>query len=159
MGDCNLVHVPMEPRLKLSKESSNQPVDATFYRSIVGSLRYLVHTRPDITFAVGYVSRFMENPTTEHMAVVKHLLRYIAGTRNYGCRYVKDGNGGKLIGYSDADMASDIDDRKSTSGMLFMIGHNPVTEAEGGRTFILQGGVHCCDNRGLPRSLARPTSW
>jgi hypothetical protein len=127
MGDCNPVHVPMEPRLKLSKKSSNPPVDATFYRIIVGSLRYLVHTRPDIAFAVGYVSRFMEKPTTEHMAAVKHLLRYIAGTRNYGCRYVKDEDGGKLIGYSDADMAGDIDDRKSTSGMLFMIGRNPVT--------------------------------
>jgi hypothetical protein len=143
MGDCNPVHVPMEPRLKLSKESSNPPVDATFYRSIVVSLRYLVHTqpniafavgyvsrfmeKPNIAFAVGYVSRFMEKPTTEHMAAVKHLLRYIAGTRNYGCRYVKDEDGGKLIGYSDADMAGDIDDRKSTSGMLFMIGPNPVT--------------------------------
>src|SRR3954470_18900980 len=42
--DCNLVQVPTEPRLKLSKESSNPLVDATFYRSIVGSLRYLVHT-------------------------------------------------------------------------------------------------------------------
>jgi hypothetical protein len=69
----------------------------------------------------------MEKPTTEHMAAVKHLLRYIAGTRNYGCRYVKDKDGGKLIGYSDADMAGDIDDRKSTSGMLFMIGRKPVT--------------------------------
>ena len=127
MGDCNHVHVPMEPRLKLSKESSNPPVDATFYRSIVGSLRYLVHTRPDISFVVPYVSRFMEKPTTEHMAAVKHLLRYIAGTRNYGCRYVKDEDGGKLIGYSDSDMAGDIDDRKSTSGALFMLGGSPVT--------------------------------
>uniref|UniRef100_A0ACD5X227 Uncharacterized protein n=1 Tax=Avena sativa TaxID=4498 RepID=A0ACD5X227_AVESA len=127
MGDCNPVHVPMEPRLKLSKESSNPPVDVTFYRSIVGSLRYLVHTRPDITFTVGYISRFMEKPTTQHMATVKHLLRYIAGTRNYGCRYVKDKDGGKLIGYSDSDMAGDIDDRKSTSGVLFMLGRNPVT--------------------------------
>jgi hypothetical protein len=49
----------MEPRLKLSKESSSPLVDATFYRGLVGSLRYLVNTRADIAFAVGYVSRFM----------------------------------------------------------------------------------------------------
>jgi hypothetical protein len=67
MMDCTTVQVPMEPRLKLSKTSSNPPVDATFYRSIVGSLRYLVHSRPDIAFAVGYVSRFMEKPTPRHV--------------------------------------------------------------------------------------------
>lgn len=91
MADCNPVQVPMEPRLKLSKKSSNPPVDASMYRSIVGSLRYLVHSRPDISFAVGYVSRFMEAPTTEHYAAVRHLLRYVAGTKNFGCRFAKDG--------------------------------------------------------------------
>jgi hypothetical protein len=71
MTDCNVVHVPMEARLKLGKYSVSPPLDVTFYRSIVGSLRYLVHSRPNIAFAVGYVSRFMERPTT----AVKHLLR------------------------------------------------------------------------------------
>jgi hypothetical protein len=53
---CNPCSTPMEPRLKLSKVSSNPPVDATLYRSIVGRLRYLVHTRPDIAFAVAMVT-------------------------------------------------------------------------------------------------------
>lgn len=127
MTGCNPVHVPMEPRLKLSKVSSNPPVDTTLYRSIVGSLRYLVHTRPDITFAVGYVSRFMESPTTEHWSAVKHILRYIAGTLNYGCRYGRNIAEAKLVGYSDADMAGDIDDRKSTTGVVFLLGGSPVS--------------------------------
>ena len=75
MGGCNPVHAPMEPRFKLSKCSTAPATDATEYRSIVGSLRYLVHTRPDLTFAVGFVSRFMEAPTLEHLAAVKHILR------------------------------------------------------------------------------------
>jgi hypothetical protein len=128
MGDCNLVHVPMEPRLKLLKESKNPLVDVTLYRSIVGSLRYLVHTRPDMSFAVGYVSRFMEAPTTEHMSVVKHILRYISGTLNFGCRYVfisKDGE--HVTGFSDADLGGDVDDRKSTSGRIFFFGQCPIT--------------------------------
>ena len=127
MASCNAVQVPMEARLKLSKESSNPPVDPTFYRSIVGSLRYLVHTRPDISFAVGYVSRFMANPTTEHLSVVKHLLRYVAGTIHYGLCYSKGDEDIKLKGYSDADMAGDVDDRKSTSGILFCLGDAPVS--------------------------------
>jgi hypothetical protein len=52
----------MEARFKLSKNSGTPDIDTTMYRSLVGSLRYLVHTRPDIMFAVGYVSRFMERP-------------------------------------------------------------------------------------------------
>lgn len=60
MNRCNPCQVPIEARLKLSKVSSSQPVDATYYRSIVGSSRYLAHTRPDIAYAIGYVSQFME---------------------------------------------------------------------------------------------------
>ena len=127
MEDCNPCAVPMEARLKLSKTGEGEPVDETFYRSIVGSLRYLVHTRPDITYAVGYVSRFMEKPTTEHLAAVKHLLRYIAGTLNFSVTYERGRGALKLMGYSDADLAGDVDDRKSTTGMIFFLGHSPVS--------------------------------
>ena len=67
MIGCNLAHTPMEEKLKLSWESMTEEVDPTHYRRLIGSLRYLVHTRPDVTFAVGYISRFMERPTTEHL--------------------------------------------------------------------------------------------
>jgi hypothetical protein len=60
MSDCNACKIPMEPKIKLSKESSSALVDATLYRSLVGSLRYLVNTRPDLAFSVGFVSRFMQ---------------------------------------------------------------------------------------------------
>lgn len=127
MSNCNIVHTPMENRLKLSKKTSSPSVDSTYYRSIVGSLRYLVHTRPDICFAVGYVSRFMENPTMEHLSAVKHILRYVAGTLHYGLCYIKGLGEFKLYGYSDADMAGDVDDCKSTTGVLFCFGNKPVT--------------------------------
>ena len=60
--------------------STAAKVDATLYQSIIGGLRYLVHMRPDITFAVGYVSRFMEDPREDHWATVKRLLRYVKET-------------------------------------------------------------------------------
>jgi hypothetical protein len=66
-------------------------------------------------------------PTTEHMSVVKQLLRYIAGTINHGCSYTMASHDARLIGFSDADMAGDIDDRKSTSGTLFFFGNYPVS--------------------------------
>jgi hypothetical protein len=55
-------------------------------------------------------------------------VRYIAGTRNRGLFYAR-GNGGsdELLGYSDSDMAGDVDGRKSTSGILFFFGRSPIS--------------------------------
>jgi hypothetical protein len=63
---CNPAYTSMEERLKLSRDSMAKEVDAMEYRRIVGSLRYLIHTRPDLAFTVGYVSRFMQRLTMEH---------------------------------------------------------------------------------------------
>jgi hypothetical protein len=127
MSDCNSTAAPMELRLKLSKNGTGTAVDPSLYRSVVGGLRYLVHTRPDICFTVGFLSRFMEKPTSEHMAAVKHLLRYIAGTKTLGCEYTHQEGKVRLVGYSDADHGGDIDDRKSTSGVLHFYGQSPVS--------------------------------
>ncbi|XP_066323310.1 uncharacterized mitochondrial protein AtMg00810-like [Miscanthus floridulus] len=62
MAECKPCVTPMEEQLELMKASTTVKVDATLYQSIVGVLRYLVHTRPNIAFTVGYVSRFMEDP-------------------------------------------------------------------------------------------------
>lgn len=68
----------------MSRESTALEIGATTYRRITGSLRYLIHMRPDLAFLVGYVSRFMERHTVQHMDAVKRLLRCIAGTIDYG---------------------------------------------------------------------------
>ena len=58
---------------------------------------------------------------------MKHLLRYNAGTRGLGCCYAHQESKAKLVGYSDPDMAGDVDDRKSTNGMLYLFGRCPVS--------------------------------
>jgi hypothetical protein len=105
-----------------------EAVNATEYQSIMSALRYLLHTWPDLAFPVGYLSRFMEEPRADHLAGVKCVLRYVAGTQGHGLHYAKHGGGeSKLIGYSDADMAGDVDTHKSTSGIIFFLGSNPIT--------------------------------
>jgi hypothetical protein len=121
MADCKAAATPMEERLRLSRDSTTEEVDATLYRRIVGSLWYLVHTRPDLTCAVGYVSRFLERPTEEHLQAVKKILRYIAGTLEYGMRYGRRTGTVGLVGYCNSDLAGDIDTRKSTTGTLFFL--------------------------------------
>jgi hypothetical protein len=118
----------MESRLKLYKREEDEVVRPTEYRSLIGSLRYLVNTRPDLAFSVGVVSRYMEAPSQAHWGAVKHILRYLKGTKDYGCRYGK-GTDLKpfLLGYSDSDFAGDVVDRKSTTGVVYFLGGNMVT--------------------------------
>jgi hypothetical protein len=127
MEDCNSCEVPMEPKLKLRKESNTPLVNATEYRSLVGSLRYMVNTRPDLALVVGYVSRYTEEPHEEHLATVKHILRFIAGTKRQGLLYPRTEEGSRLIGYSDSDLAGDLDSRESTSGIMFFLGDSLVS--------------------------------
>jgi hypothetical protein len=128
MTGCNPCHVPIEARLKLSKQSTQPLVDATAYRSIVGSLGYLVNTRPDLAFVVGYVSRFLEEPWEDHLAAVKKILRYVTGTCNWGLWFGrKKGNQVLLIGFGDADFAGDVDARKSTTWVIFFLANNLIT--------------------------------
>jgi hypothetical protein len=83
---------------------------------LVGSLRYLVNTKPDIAFVVGYVSRFMKELHRYHLAAVKHILRYVAGTCHRGLFYTRGkGENLELRGYNDSDLVGDIDGRKSTT--------------------------------------------
>jgi hypothetical protein len=112
----------MEERLKLSCNSTAEEVDATEYRRLVGSLCYLTHTRSDLAFAIGYVSRFMQRPTSEHLQAVKRIIRYVAGTLDYGLHYPRCPGAAHFIGYSDSDHAGDIDMSKSTSGTMFFLG-------------------------------------
>jgi hypothetical protein len=112
----------MEERLKLSRDSTTEEVDATQYRRLVRSLRYLAHTRSDLAFSVGYVSRFMQRPTTEHQQAVKRIICYVAGTLDHGLYYPRCLGEAHLIGYSNSDHAGDIDISKSTSRILFFFG-------------------------------------
>ena len=128
MGECKSYVTPMEERLKLTKASTAAKVDATLYRSIVGGLCYLVHTRPDIAFVVCYVSRFMEDPRKDHWATVKRLLRYVKGMLDQGIIFPKTGGSRlQLTVFSDADMAGDIDERRSTSGVLVFLRSAPIS--------------------------------
>jgi hypothetical protein len=126
MQGCNPVDTPMEQHLKLLPGKPELILDATKYRSLVGSLRYLVNTRPDLAFSVGMVSRFMETPNAEHWTAIKRIIRFVAGTIQYGCKYSKGANA-VLVGYSYSDHAGDLERRKSTSGIVFFLGNNVIT--------------------------------
>ncbi|WZY98278.1 hypothetical protein YC2023_070607 [Brassica napus] len=101
------------------------------YASAVGSLMYvMVGSRPDLGFAVGLISRFMSHPSREHWEAVKWVLRYVAGA--YGrCLTFKKSTEFIVEGYSDSDYATDLDKRRSVSGIVFKVGGNTVSWKSG----------------------------
>ena len=127
MMDCNPTKYPMEQRAQLHKDPDGQLVDATKYRRVIGCLRYLLHTHPDLSFAIGVASRFMEKPTMMHYKAVKQILRYLKGTIHFGLVYSRGGAEEVITGFTDSDLAGDMHDRKSTSGMAFYINGSLVS--------------------------------
>ncbi|XP_062100355.1 secreted RxLR effector protein 161-like [Humulus lupulus] len=96
------------------------------YMQILGSLIYLGLTRPNISYSVGVMSRYMQNPKKSCLEVVRRILRYIKCTIDYGLMY-KKGESCKLVGYFDDDYAGDHDTRRSTTGYMFMLGSGMIS--------------------------------
>ena len=84
-------------------------------------------TRPDLSFCVNFLSRFVNNFDISHWSAVKKVLRYLKGTCNFGILY-KQVEKEKFIlnAFSDSDFAGDLDQRKSTSGFLLHLANSPI---------------------------------
>ena len=83
-------------------------------------------SRPDITYSVSTLARYSSRPNQQHWTALKRVLRYLKGTVKYGICYTQKSSK-ECIGYSDADWAGDLGDRKSTSGYLYQISGGAVT--------------------------------
>jgi len=119
MNDCKPRYTPCEQNLEFNDED---PVDCRKYREVIGSLIYaMTCTRPDICWIVTKLSQYLSKPVKAHWVTVKHVLRYLKGTIDYELCYRKSEDGLNLVGYSDADWASSIEDRRSTTGYCFSL--------------------------------------
>ena len=87
MIEWNLTKYLTRPRTQLHKDGEGHPVDAREYQRVIESHKYLLHTRLDLSFPVGVVSRFIERPTVMHQKAIKQILKYLKGTMHYGLVY------------------------------------------------------------------------
>ncbi|KAA0045236.1 putative mitochondrial protein [Cucumis melo var. makuwa] len=108
--NCKPTTTPMNVNEKLQQNDGVEMADVQQFRSLVGGLIYLTHTHPDVSYSIGVISRFMECPSKDHFGVAKRVMRYIAGTIEYGIWYSKVSDF-KLCGFTDSDWASSLDDR------------------------------------------------
>eukprot|EP00253_Pinus_taeda_P027589 PITA_27589 len=126
LTDCKPAPSPFQSGVKLSVSCTSPEVDATLYRQLVGKLLYLTHTRPNLSFVVGLVARFMQNPRESHWKAAKRILRYVRGTVQFGINYSAK-EAPLLVGFTDSDWAGDPNDRKSTINYVFTLGSGPIT--------------------------------
>jgi hypothetical protein len=118
-SECKPSPTPYDPSVTLRK-NKRTGLDQLRYSQIVGSLMYLAGaTRPDISFALSKLSRFMSNPGTDHWHALERVMRYLQGTMSYGIHY--SGQHAVLEGYSDSNWISDAYKLYATSGYVFTI--------------------------------------
>nr|GFA85593.1 uncharacterized mitochondrial protein AtMg00810-like [Tanacetum cinerariifolium] len=121
MDSCDSVDTPMVDRLKLDEDLLGIPVDQTRFRSMVGSLMYLIASRPDLVFTVCVCARYQAKPTKKHLEALKWVFQYLKGTINWGLWYPKD-TAMALTAYANADHAGCQHTRTSTSGSAQFLG-------------------------------------
>jgi hypothetical protein len=135
MMDCKSMDTPMTTDIRKVRDLDSNPVDLSLYQQLVGSLMYLVNTRPDIFFFVNTLSQFQVEPRHEHWIAAKHVRRYIHGTLNYGLRYMASSDI-QLHGFTYSDWAGSAEDRRSTSGMCFSLGSAMISWGSRKQKFV-----------------------
>jgi reverse transcriptase-like protein len=126
MLGCKPANTPIVVNHGLQTVEGGEAADREQYQKLVGKLIYLSHTRPDIAYAVGVMSRFMHQPQIQHMEAALRILRYLKRTPGKGIMFGRHGHL-NIHAFTDADWAGDRDSRKSTSGYFTLVGGNLVT--------------------------------
>jgi hypothetical protein len=126
---------PMTTDIRKVRDSYFDPVHPSLYRQLIGSLMFLVNTRPDICFFVNNLSQFQVEPRHEHWIVAKHVLIYICETLNYGLIYTSSSDI-QLHGFIDSDWEGSTEDRRSTLGMCFSLGSTMISWASRKQKFV-----------------------
>ncbi|XP_031254695.1 secreted RxLR effector protein 161-like [Pistacia vera] len=134
MAGSKLVIMPLASHFVLSKEQcpktevEMQTMEYVPYSNIIGSVMYaMIGTRPDLSFAISLLSRFMSNLGAKHWTALKWVIRYINNTHGVGLEYCNRGVSLDLVGFVDADFAGDKDTRKSTTSHYFILGGNCIS--------------------------------
>nr|GEV83386.1 reverse transcriptase domain-containing protein [Tanacetum cinerariifolium] len=108
----------MDPGIRLTKNTEGTLVNSTEYQSLIGCLRYPLYTKPDLSYSMGLLSRFMQEPNEQHTKAIRQVLRYVKGTKDYGITYKHNG-GNKIQGFSDSSYGVNTQEGKGTTGIIF----------------------------------------
>jgi hypothetical protein len=140
MTDCKSSLTPFLSGVKLEDGGETPLVDNTLYKQLVGSLVYLTHSRPDLSYAVGTVSRFMQELHELHWKISKCILRYVQCTITFGNHYAAESTL-DLIRFIDFDWVGDSTNHNSTSDYSLSLGSGPICWSSKKKTTISLSSV------------------
>lgn len=123
MSDAKPADTPASSERLNTVQDEAAEINDVPYRELAGALMWAATcTRPDIAYAVGCICRHLEHHAREHWVAAKRVLRYLKGSTSHKLTFKATTDGKvELRGYCDADWAGDRDQRKSTTGYVFMI--------------------------------------
>nr|GEU62388.1 S-adenosyl-L-methionine-dependent methyltransferase [Tanacetum cinerariifolium] len=119
--EVKTVSTPIETQKPLLKDKDGEEVDVHMYRSMIGSLMYLISSRPDIMFVGCACARYQVNPKVSHLHAMKRIFRYIKDQPKLGLWYPKD-SPFDLVAYTNSDYVGASLDMKSTTGGCQFLG-------------------------------------
>ncbi|GJW78395.1 retrovirus-related pol polyprotein from transposon TNT 1-94 [Tanacetum coccineum] len=123
---CDPVDTPMVEKSKLDEDKEGKAVDPSHYRGMIGTLLYLIASRPDLQFAICMCAQYHARPTEKYLNAVKRIFRYLKGTVHRVLWYPKDSSIA-LTTFSDEDHAGCQDTRRGTSGSMQLLGDRLVS--------------------------------
>jgi hypothetical protein len=126
MDDCKPTPYPFYSGFNLVATCTSLEIDVTLYFQLVGSLLYLTHTRPDLSFVVFLVAQYMKTPHESYWKATKRILLYVCGTFQFKIHYIS-WEAPLFVGFTDSYWDVDPDDQKSTTGYVFILGSRLVT--------------------------------
>lgn len=127
MSNCNPLSTPSSMTRLTSDMSPKSPDEVRAmqdvpYRQLVGSLMYVLQTRPDVAYSVQQCARFMHNPGQQHWIAAKRILRYLKGTIDHNLTFDTSAPLSLYV-HVDSDWGGD-ETRRSLSGYIAFLGDN-----------------------------------
>ena len=142
-----LISSPMSSSIILRPSSDNDNLTVLPYASLTGSINYCaIATRPDISYATNKCAQLTSKPRMEHWDAAKRIICYLLHTREYGIKYRRNSDkigehSHNLSGYTDSDFAGDTNNRKSTSGWVFMFNRAPISWASRKQSLVMRSSM------------------
>nr|GFA36327.1 retrovirus-related Pol polyprotein from transposon TNT 1-94 [Tanacetum cinerariifolium] len=123
---CDPVDTPMVEKSKLDQDKKGKAIDLSYYRGMIGTLLYLIASRPHLQFYICMCAWYEARPTEKHIHAVKRIFRYLCRTINRGLWYLKDSSVA-LTAFTDPNHAGYQDTHRSTSGSLQFMGDRLIS--------------------------------
>ena len=138
---------PMSPDVKLLKTDAEADSINVPYASLIGSINYCaIATRPDISYATNKCAQFTSKPSLLHWEAAKRIVKYLLESREHGILFRRDIKKAEqhidtLVGYTDADYAGDSNDRKSTTGWIYLFNGSPISWASKKQSLVARSSM------------------